>query len=54
MVSVYALMAGGMVVMCLGGLIAADADANGIHHEQQRQSSAAVDPGISGHGWDGR
>jgi hypothetical protein len=50
MVSVYALMAGWVIVMRLGGLITADADANGIHHEQQRQSSAAVNPRIGGHG----
>jgi hypothetical protein len=47
-------MTGRVVVMRLGGLVTADADADGIHHEQQRQGSAAVDPRIGGHGWDGR
>ena len=47
-------MACRVAVMRLGGLITADADANGVHHEQQRQGGEAVDPGIGDHGWDGR
>jgi len=50
MVSVYALMACRMVVMRFGGLITANADADGVHHEQQRQSSAAINPRIGSHG----
>ena len=47
-------MTGRVIVMRLGGLIAADADADGVHHEQQRQSCEAVDPRVGSHGWDGR
>jgi hypothetical protein len=36
--------------MRLHSLIAANTDADGVHHEQQRQSSAAIDPRIGGHG----
>lgn len=46
-------MAGGVVVMRLSGLITADADADGVHHEQQRQGCEAVDPGVGNHGWNG-
>jgi hypothetical protein len=47
-------MAGRVIVMCKCGLIAAGGNANAVHHEQQRKGSAAIDPGINGHGWDGR
>ncbi len=47
-------MAGGVIVMRLSSLITADADADGVHHEQQRQCCETVDQRIGGHGWDGR
>ena len=47
-------MTGRVVVMRLGGLVTADADTNGIHHEQQRQGCKTVDPRIVDHGWNGR
>ncbi len=43
-------MAGRVVV----SLVAPDADANAVHHEQQRQGCEAIEPGVGGHGWDGR
>jgi len=53
MVSVYALMACRLVVMRLSSLITADADTDGVHHEQQRQCCEAVEPRVGGHGWNG-
>ncbi len=41
-------------MMRFGSLITADADADGVDHEQQHQGCAAVDPGIGDHGWNGR